>query len=134
MCLNVSETFAANQHGANFGQADSSLAIYDAKSALTDRAPPVDRQSITWAHNVIRPRGDIHRNELQITSSIFKNFSPKSFWKSRPRNGLDVHIVERRNIVVRTSRPDQLRRGRRRLGLVTPIERRHRRIARRTAR
>src|SRR5580704_918616 len=99
--LNLSETPAAHQQWPYLGQADAPFTIHHAIDPLAHPAPQINREAIPWAHDVVRPRGNVHRNQLRIARPVFKYLGTESLWHRRTRYRLYIHIVKGWNVVVR---------------------------------
>ena len=98
--LEVGKTPAADQNGPDFRKTDSALAIHRAGEALRNTAPKIDGETVSRAHDVIRPGGKIHGHDLRVARSVFENFSAESRGIRRAWRGLHVHVVKRGDIVV----------------------------------
>jgi len=82
--LHISQAAAGDLDRAHFRQGHSAFAVDHSLQALSHTAPEFNAQPIAGADHVIRARGQIHRQIVQVARPVAKNVHPEALEDRRP--------------------------------------------------
>src|SRR5262249_33746404 len=96
------QSASAHLYWTCFRQSYTALPIDNTRQAGRNSAPQIDREPIPRSDHIVWSHRQVHRNRTQISQSIAEHLCAETLWSPIPRWCLNIQIVQRRNIGVRS--------------------------------